>query len=114
MLPPSLTGSGLDLQGQTQTLPPPSLKTFFEAKVEEIGNTVEIRNSEDYCGTSLFLSFVRKPELYRIYIEPSEFTFFTSKEKTVQWLDYLPSPALQICASKRFAVAVMEDGSINV
>ena len=107
MLPPPLIGSGLDLQGQTQILPPPSLKTFFEARVEETGDTLEIKDSEDHGGTSLFLLFVRKPELYCFYVEPSEVTF-TSKERSVQWLDYLPSPALSIYASNRFAsVAVI-------
>ena len=114
MLPPPSTGSGLDFHGQTHALPPPSLKTFLEARVEETGDTLEVRNSEDHGGTSLFLSFVRKPELYRVYVEPSEVTFFTSKEKSVQWLDYLPSPALSVCASNRFAAVAMEDGSINV
>ena len=42
MLPPPLIGSGLDLQGQTQILPPPSLKSFFEARVEETGDTLEV------------------------------------------------------------------------
>ena len=84
ILPPPLTGSGLDLQGQTQTLPPPSLKTFLEARVEETGDTLEVRDSEVHGGTSLFLSFVQKPKLFRIYVEICEVTFFTSKEKTVQ------------------------------
>ena len=44
MLPPPLTGSGLVLRGQTQTLPPPSLKTFLEARVEETGDTLEVRD----------------------------------------------------------------------
>ena len=73
--------------------------------MEETGDTLEVR------GTSLLLSFVRKPELFRIYVGPSEVTFFTSKEKMVQWLDYLPSP---ICAPNSFAAVAMEDGSINV
>ena len=49
-----------------------------------------------------------------IALEPSEITFFTSKEKTVQWLDYLPSPILSVCASSRICAAAMEDGAINV
>ena len=44
-------------------------------------------------------------------MEPTEVTFFTSKEKMVQWLDYLPS---LICAPISFAAVAMEDGSINV
>ena len=88
----------------------PSLKTFLEARVEETGDILEVRNSEDHGGTSLFPSFVRKPELYRVYVEPSEVTFFTSKEKSVQWLDYLPSSALSVCASNCFAAIAMEDG----
>ena len=114
MLPPPLTRSGLVLQGQTQTLPPPSLKTFLEARVEETDDTLEVKESEVHGGTSLLLSFVRKPELFRIYVESSEVTFFTSKEKMVQWLDYLPSPAESICAPNSFAAVTMEDGSINV
>ena len=113
MLPPPLTGSGLVLQGQTQTLPPPSLKTFLEARVEETGDTLEVRNSEDHGGTSLCLSFVRKPELYRIYGELSEVTSFISRDKTTQWLDYLPSPALSFCAPTRFAAVAVEGGSID-
>ena len=114
MLPPSLTGSGLDLQGQAQTLPPPSLKTFFEAKVEEIGNTLEIRNSEDYCGTSLFLSFDPKPELYRFYTEPSEVILgFTSvKVGSVVRLSALSSPSnLRV---KSLCVSRDRGWSINV
>ena len=83
MLPPPSTSSGLDLQGQAHALPPPSLKTFLEARVEETGDTLEVRNSEDHGGTSLFLSSVRKPELYRFYVEPFEVTF-ASKERSVQ------------------------------
>ncbi|KAL5498482.1 HIR1 [Sanghuangporus vaninii] len=73
----------------------PILKTFLSERVTETGDTLEARNSED--GS-----------------EPSEITFFSSKEKTVQWLDFLPIPVLSICASSRFCAAAMEDGSINV
>ncbi|KAJ7669282.1 histone transcription regulator 1 [Mycena polygramma] len=34
--------------------------------------------------------------------------------KHTQWLDYLPSPALVVCASSRFCAVGMRDGSVNV
>ncbi|EJD05339.1 WD40 repeat-like protein [Fomitiporia mediterranea MF3/22] len=72
----------------------PGLKTFLSERVAETGDVLEARNSEDG--------------------KPTEITFFTSKEKTVQWLDYLPSPVLCVCASNRICAAAMEDGAVNV
>ncbi|THH08803.1 hypothetical protein EW145_g2454 [Phellinidium pouzarii] len=90
-------GSGLEgpSNSRAEVLPSPSLKTFLEARVEETGDVLEARNSENRY-------------------EPSEVSFYASKEKSVQWLDYLSSPVLAICASSRFCAVAMEDGAVNV
>ena len=31
-----------------------------------------------------------------------------------QWLDFLPSPAIGVTATKKFCAAAMQDGCINV
>ena len=91
----------------------PTLKTFLSERVAETGDTFEARNSEDGNGESATDS-IRSGLLTLSLSEPSEITFFSSKEKTVQWLDYLPMPVLAIRASNKFCAAAMEDGSINV
>ncbi|KAI5118027.1 hypothetical protein M0805_004892 [Coniferiporia weirii] len=86
--------SGLS-SGSLDVLPAPSLKTFLEARVEETGDVLEARNSEDKN-------------------QPSEVTFYASKEKSVQWLDYVSAPVLAVCASSRFCAVALEDGAVNV
>ena len=84
--------------------------------VEEIGDTLEVRNPEDHGGTSFFLSFIRKSELYRIYGELSQVTFFISnlckevfvgdtrsQSKIILRLQNLPR-----CSSLRGGIAIAE------
>ncbi|KAL5514512.1 hypothetical protein ACEPAG_2601 [Sanghuangporus baumii] len=88
----------------------PILKTFLSERVTETGDTFEARNSED--GS-----------------EPSEITYFSSKEKTVQWLDFLPVPVLRrrlvptltlgspvafLDAAKPFLMAITTSGQVYV
>ncbi|KAH8105664.1 hypothetical protein DFH11DRAFT_1733172 [Phellopilus nigrolimitatus] len=46
--------------------------------------------------------------------EPSEVLFFAAKEKSVQWLDYLPARALHVCTTARFCAVALEDGAACV
>ncbi|KAJ8519415.1 hypothetical protein ONZ45_g3630 [Pleurotus djamor] len=73
-------------------LSPPALLTLLNTKVEGTDDVFEARNYEDSNPTDVALV----------------------SGKTTLWLDYLPSPALQVRATSYFCAVALQDGSIVV
>ncbi|EJD39202.1 WD40 repeat-like protein [Auricularia subglabra TFB-10046 SS5] len=72
----------------------PPLRNILQHAVEGLGE-LEALNSNDPT-------------------KPSEVALFTGSGRTVQWMDFLPSPALCLALAHDFGAVAMWDGSVNV
>ncbi|KAJ7636980.1 histone transcription regulator 1 [Roridomyces roridus] len=77
------------------SLPVAPLMTRIYATVEGSDDILEAVNPEDEDSE-----------------DPPEISLVSGKH--TQWLDYLPSPALVVCASSRFCAVALTDGSVIV
>ncbi|KAF7291869.1 Protein HIR [Mycena indigotica] len=94
--------------GSSLSLPIPTPMTKISTTVEGSDELFEVINPESEEGEPFSLESFTELKA----IDAPEVSLMSGKH--TQWLDYLPSPALAVCAASRFCAVALIDGQVLV